>query len=248
MQYGIYSADRAVEISQAVDRLSQISNEEFIEENLESEDFYFVKALEDIPGVESPIETPGTGDVVVVPYSNGAALVKVDPPETAQSRLCHNRGTDTIPEGTYFWAREIGPEFVPAFPVGLESGLESGSGSCCCDHYDTPDIALSNGLLSYYQFNVPLGEWSMLNTDNNLRIILPAGTYVVTKVDNSDTWEADLSSFLTAEDLEGNDATSSSTLSGSLLLDFDGEPEHSILDLTLDGTLTISDDGGVSPP
>lgn len=114
------------------------------------------------------------------------------------------------------------------------SGGGGGGGSCECACVDHGDLLIT-GIETTSKWSVSLSQQKFEQTYGN--IILPAGTYVVEWVSSSSTWTLDIGDDLTAAFNDGSDATSVTTMDGTLTLTWSGVGSTPSLKLCVDGTI-----------
>lgn len=123
------------------------------------------------------------------------------------------------------------PRIVEAGGGGGGSGVARGS--CVCTCIAEGDITV-NDVETTSRWKIAMSD--EIFTQEFGSIIFPAGTYVLTYDTGSSTWVLDIGDYLTAEYADGGDATSSTTMDGTLTMGFDsyGVPYVS---LCVDGTV-----------
>lgn len=109
-----------------------------------------------------------------------------------------------------------------------------GSGGCACTCIDNGDLIVA-GIETSSQWSVSLTEQKFKQTYGN--IVLPAGSYTMTWDSGSSKWTLDIGDDLTAAYLDGSDATSATTMDGTLTLEWGGLGTAPSLKLCVDGTI-----------
>jgi len=113
-------------------------------------------------------------------------------------------------------------------------GGATGSGGCACTCIDTGDLTIDD-IETTSQWSVVMSAQTFKQTYGN--IIFPAGTYVVEWDSGTSLWTLDIGADLTAEYLDGSDATADTTMDGTLTLEWAGVGSAPSLKLCVDGTI-----------
>lgn len=118
--------------------------------------------------------------------------------------------------------------------LGGGSGGGSSSGGCPCTCIDNGDLIVDD-IETTSQWSVVMSAQTFKQTYGN--IIFPAGTYVVEWDSGTSLWTLDIGADLTAEYLDGSDATADTTMDGTLTLEWAGVGSAPSLKLCVDGTV-----------
>lgn len=220
-QVGLYSAERAKEISDSVNQLMQFEQGETGHQEHDPERWYFVKAKEDIPASSNPETGYTVGKVTPLRYTDTDNRdMEVSPISTESELELTNRTTSSIAEGDYFWCRQIEAEIVPFINSEATGG---GGGDSCCVTLHNPNVELITGEWTTTRRILCSQIGDILDsTEPNLEIVIsfpPPESMVLLKESDSDTyvWTFDETEVtITATYLDGLPATVTS-LDGTVM-------------------------------
>jgi hypothetical protein len=238
MTLGAFKYEDAVEIKQRV--LGSTSNMFPEDTPLSLPDMYYVELIEDLPASTGNSEFT-QAEAVVLRYELNSAdgqsinaetldMVVTDTSVDFNKITVTNRTGSALSSGDLIFVIKWRSEYVP---VSLSSGSGGGEGNCPCECLEEGTITLDgDDTVSQWRVQMPTVRQDETNGD----VIFPAGTYTLTWNATEEYWEKDIGDDLTAEYNDGSDATSASTLSGSLIFR-KNDSSYTTLKLTITATI-----------
>lgn len=222
-QLGVFSVEAAGEIHRRV--LGNFSPQKPIEgqkQRLLPAREYYVKLLENLAAADDPLTGYKQADAVFLRYKQPIedTLSMEESPENTPLIVTNRSTSYTAISGSILQVKRIGAEWAPVHASG---GANSSSDECPCDCLGTGDLVVKD-VLTVSQFQITVGTLEF-RLENGV-VTLPGGTYTVYWDDFLGKWTLDIGDELEAIYNDGTDATTESTLDGTIVLEYDGDKSY----------------------